>query len=367
VSTLAPNVSDNTGNRDRSSASAVLKSLEAAFDVAGRPRGRLFFSASTQFHARSTIYFVGDATQFDRGSQWVVKRPKEGAAQEDLENPLGAEQQFEALRLLAAHFEPLAPTLRVPAPVAFLPELGALAMEYASGTSLDRLIASRGIFLPNPLLEGIALAARLIRHVHALEPPHEELLRPRALADEILALWDSTMQREGLLLPAEAVDVLEALPDVQVRARTVRLHGDFAPVNMILDAANCVTGIDASLSRVGIPEEDLARFLMMLATEQRLFLISPEVRPLQAMRRRAESALLESYYGEATTSVLLELRLIEQLCRRWLRRHMARMGTRPSLEVVRRRAVDRYFAYLLRERCQALACAPCYQHLPSNG
>src|SRR5918911_1344158 len=257
MSVFAPNVSaaNSPHDGDRSSASAVLTSLEAAFDLAGRPRGRLFFSAPTQFHARSTVYFVGDATEIDRGSQWVVKRPNEGAAQEDLDNPVGAEQQFEALRLLAAHFEPVAPLLRVPAPVAFLPDL-----------------------------------------------------------------------------PAEAVEVFEALPDVEVRARSVRLHGDFAPVNMILGARNCVSGIDPSLSGVGIPEEDLARFLMMLATEQRLFLISPEVKRVRAMRRRAESVLLERYYGEAATSVLLELRLIQQLCRRWLRRHMARVARRPSLE-----------------------------------
>ena len=358
-----PNVSaaNSPHDGDRSSASAVLTSLEAAFDLAGRPRGRLFFSAPTQFHARSTVYFVGDATEIDRGSQWVVKRPNEGAAQEDLDNPVGAEQQFEALRLLAAHFEPVAPLLRVPAPVAFLPDLPALAMEYVSGTGLDRLIGTRSLFQPKPLLEGIAMAGRFLRHLHALDPAREELVRPRALADEILELRDSVLHPAGLVLPAEAVEVLEALPDVEVRARSVRLHGDFAPVNMILGARNCVSGIDPSLSGVGIPEEDLARFLMMLATEQRLFLISPEVKRVRAMRRRAESVLLERYYGEAATSVLLELRLIQQLCRRWLRRHMARVARRPSLEALRSRAVDRYFSYLLCERSRALTCAPYYR------
>jgi aminoglycoside phosphotransferase (APT) family kinase protein len=331
----------------------VLGPLSAALHAAGQPHGRLVLTRRPQLHTRSTIYFVGDADQRDRGCRWVVKQPNTGARQEDLPHPLDARWQYTVLRTLEAHYEPVAPKLRVPRPVAFLEDSGALAMEYASGIEVDSLLRPRSIFSARALLESIALAGRFLRHLHAFEPPHHALVRPCALGEEMLALVDETMRPAGFLPPVELSTVLEQLPETAARATTVRLHGDFAPVNMIVEGGTAVTGLDISFSDVGFPEDDLARFLMMLATA-RLFVAGAGARSTLALRHRAQSALLRGYYGEARTSVLLEMRFIRQLCLRWLRRCMARIESKPHLADVRRRVVDRHFEALLRERSRLL-------------
>jgi aminoglycoside phosphotransferase (APT) family kinase protein len=331
----------------------VLVPLSAALVAEGHPHGRLVLTHPPQLHARSSIYFVGDAEQPDRGCRWVVKRPDTGAQQEDLPNPLDARRQYTVLRMLEAHYEPLAPALRVSRPVAFLEDSGALAMEYAPGIELDSLLRPRSVFDPKPLLDGIALAGRFLRHLHAFEPPHHALVRPRGLGEELLALVEQKMRPAGFAPPAELSEVLEQLPDTEDHASAVCLHGDFAPVNMIVEGGTSVTGIDISLAEVGFPEDDLARFLMMLATA-RLFVAGAGARRTRALRQRAQLALLEAYYGEARTSALLELRFIRQLCLRWLRRCMARIESKPRLGGVRRRLVDRHFETLVRERSRAL-------------
>jgi aminoglycoside phosphotransferase (APT) family kinase protein len=328
---------------------------EALKDAGGSP-GRLFLVDAPRLHARSTIYLVGAAGGAGH-ARWIVKRPVEDAGQEDLAEPMNASQQFEALQLLASHYALTAPVLRVPRPVALLPSLGAFAMEFAEGAGVDSLVRPRRLLEPRPLLEGIALSASFLRHLHAIEPPRQALVDPRALALEILTLAEETMRPAGLVLPAEVTEALEGVPATEVWVPTFRLHGDFAPVNMIVEAGKYVTGIDISLTDVGIPEDDLARFVMMLATE-RLFLAGSSVASTRALRRRAEGVLLQGYYGDDSTSMLLELRVIQQLCLRWLRRTTARVATRPLLAGARKRLVDGYFVRLLGERACALADAP---------
>jgi aminoglycoside phosphotransferase (APT) family kinase protein len=339
--------------RDASDAD-VLAGLGEALAAGGRPRRRLFLTEPPVLHARSTIYFVGDAEERSLAPQWVVKRPDDRAEQEDLANPLDALRQFEALRRLSGHFEAADPRIRVVRPVAFLPTVGAFAMEYARGPSLDRLVRPRSVVDPNALMAGIRLSARFLRVLHAVEPATAGIVRPRSVAQDLLALARDTLVPASLALPPEAIAALEAVAEIEAPTALVRLHGDFAPVNMILTGAGEVTGIDVSLDAAGTAEEDLARFLMMLMTEQ-LFLI--DVVPVRALRRRAEAVLLESYFGHTRTSVMLELLVMRQLCLRWLRRHVTRIANRPSMSRARTEVVDRYFRALLRERARALHAA----------
>jgi aminoglycoside phosphotransferase (APT) family kinase protein len=343
--------------RGHAAGQEVLTALGDALRDAGDSPGRLFLVDAPRLHARSTIYLVGAADAAGCARRWVVKRPVEGAGQEDLAHPMSAGQQFEVLRLLASHFRVTAPVLRVPRPVALLSSLGAFVMEFAEGAGVDSLARPGRLVEPTPLFEGIALSASFLRHLHAIEPPGETLIHPRGLALDVLTLAEETMRPAGLVLPAEVTEALEGLQATEVWVPTFRLHGDFAPVNMIVEAGRYLTGIDVSLTDVGIPEDDLARFVMMLATE-RLFLAGSSVARTCALRRRAEGVLLEGYYGEDSTSMLLELRVIQQLCLRWLRRTTARVATRPLLAGARKRLVDAYFVMLLRERARALADAP---------
>ncbi|MBD0282196.1 MAG: aminoglycoside phosphotransferase family protein [Thermoleophilaceae bacterium] len=332
----------------------ILRSLGEALAARGTSHGTLVLSCPPQLHARSTIYFVADGDEPGRACRWVIKRPDESAAQDDLANPVRAEQQFEALQVLATHFATVAPKLRVPRPVAYLSSVGALAMEYVHGTGLDRLVRPASLFRPQRLLRGIVLSGKFLRHLHALEPQGSKMLSPHGLAYELLALAEARMRPAGLVVPAVVLDVLQNVTATEHATAAVRLHGDFAPVNMLLDGRSSVTGLDVSLTDMGLPEDDLARFLMMLVTE-RLFLLSPDTARARALRDTAQATLLEAYAGDARTSPFLELHFIRQLCLRWLRKHTARMARGPSLSGLRKRVVDRYFQLLLRERADRLA------------
>jgi aminoglycoside phosphotransferase (APT) family kinase protein len=329
----------------------ILAGLADALAAGGAAERRLVLTEPPALHARSTIYFIGDADQPSLGCQWVVKRPEEQVAQEDLANPLNPLQQFEALRTLAAHYEGADSSLRVVRPIAHLPAVGAFAMEYAAGRSLDRLVGPRSVIESSALRRGIVLSARFLRHLHAIESPVPGVVSPRAAAQELLAFAHDTLRPVSLALPREAEEALAAVSEAEAPATLVRLHGDFAPVNMIMTDAAQVTAIDVSLDRVGAPEEDLARFLTMLVTDH-LFLV--DLPPLRALRRRAEEALLGTYFGHRETSVVFEVHLMRQLCLRWLRRHLTRRANAPSVSRVRTEIVDYYFQTLLRERARAL-------------
>ena len=343
----------------------VLAELCRGLDAAGVPHGPLRLARSPQRHARSTIYLVADDER-PRAPRWVLKQPDVRAAQEDLAQPLTAADQFRALCEAADHLAPLAPELRVSRPVALLPGASAFAMEYVGGVALEGMLRPGSVVRPGPLLRGIAASARFLHHLHELDPPRAAMVRPRAIADEVLALAEDSLEPAGIPLPRDVRAALEAVPPGRVDAQMVRLHGDFAPVNMIADARGHVTGIDIDLCRVGLAEEDLARFLMMLSTA-RFFLAGADVSPIRALRLRAEATLLRGYCaGAASTSLMLELCLIRQICRRWLYRQAAREETLPPAHRLRKRAVDRCFERLLRERAAALAPAgPVLAQAPS--
>jgi aminoglycoside phosphotransferase (APT) family kinase protein len=339
------------------SSGSALGALREALAERGLSHGTLRLCSPPHYHARSTIYFVGDGRQAAQGCRWVIKCPNETARQDDLASPVTAEDQYETLRVLSAHFASVAPRLRVPRPVAYLPAAGGLAMEHVNGTSLDDLVRPRSIMRPQELLAGVALSGSFLRHLHALEARRSSVLNTRALADELVELAETRLAPAGLALPVALLDELRAVPDTNVPVGVVRLHGDFAPVNMLLGRADSVVGIDASLTDLGPAEDDLARFLMMLVTD-RLFLLAADSARARALRRSVQATLVEAYAGDARTSAFLELRFIHQLCLRWLQRHNARAARGPSLSGFRTRVVDRFFALLLVERAQMLASAP---------
>lgn len=329
---------------------AVLVSLSRALAERDRVRGELFFIRPPERHTRSTIYFVGDSQASSLGCQWVIKQPNEASVQEDLASPRAAETQLRSLVRLAAHFAAVAPVLRVPRPVGLLPEVAAFAMEYVPGRDVNQLIA-RALFDRGRLFAAIASSARFIKHLHLIDGVGHETAELAKTAQQPLELAEGPMHRLGMELPEEVTATLEAVGNRKIETSSCRLHGDFAPVNMIVDATGHLTGIDASLDEVGAPEEDLARFLTMLATE-RLFVLGQDMRVVKRVRHRAESTVLETYYGNPAPPLLLELRRIEYLSRRWIHRHVLRARGRPSLAAGRRWAVDRYFRELLLDRAR---------------
>jgi aminoglycoside phosphotransferase (APT) family kinase protein len=341
----------------RPSTEDVLGAFDEALAALGISHGRLGLTRPPHFHARSTIFFVADGPTPRGGCRWVIKCPDETARQDDLPTPLTAEGQYRALQVLTAHFASVAPRLTVSRPVAYLPAVGGLATEYVRGTSVDELVRPGNILRLQALLDSVASSGRFLRHLHSLEAPRGTILNTRALADEVLELADARLAPAGLVLPAPALDALRDVPDVDASVGAVVLHGDFAPVNMLVDGAGSVTGLDVSMTEIGPAEDDLARFLMMLVTH-RLFLASAGWTRLRALRTSVQGTLLEAYAGDAGTSVFLELRFIQQLCLRWLQRHNARVARDPYVSGFRARVVDRLFSLLLAERAEMLATAP---------
>jgi aminoglycoside phosphotransferase (APT) family kinase protein len=338
----------------RNGSAEVLAAVERALVPLDLLEDAAVLTAPPQLHTRSTIYFVGDRAHPSVGCLFVVKQPNEHSTQEDLPDPLGAEAQFEAQARLARHFDAVSSTLRVPRPVALLPEVGAFAMEYIHGRDVTQYITWRALLLPDPLFNVVRLAARFLRHIHSID---EAAIRPvdlRALAREPLLLAEAVMAPLGLAFPPEVTQTLDAVPKRSVPAPVVRLHGDFAPVNVIADASGHATGIDAAFDTIGFPENDLARFLAMFSTERR-FVVAQRAATVQRARRQAEDAFVASYYRDAAVSPLLEIHRIDALGRRWVRRHAARRRGRPVLASARARVVDAYFRTLLRESAERLS------------
>ena len=331
---------------------AMLAALARAFPADARA-GRLGLARRPQRHSRSLIYFVGTGRLGRRRAKWVVKRPDVSSSQQDLSAPASAETEFASLVRLAQHFSPFEGRLRVPRPVALLPEIGAFAMEAIHGRDIPALVHAGTLVNTRRLLAAVGQAAEFLKHLHRIDPRSECLVDPRAKADALLEYGDLVLARYDLALPDELAQTLRAVPARGVRARICRLHGDFAPVNILIDSEGNAVGIDAALDRVGLPEHDLARFLVMLGSE-RLFIAGDRVASVRAVRRRAEATLCRAYYGEADPPLLLELHLVDGLCRRWIRRHVTRLENRPSLRGARRRMVDAHFRRLLDESAERI-------------
>ncbi len=330
----------------------MLAALERALPAEERARP-LALTRRPQRHSRSMIYFIG-AGRFRSGwAEWIVKQPDELSTQEDLSSPASAESEFASLVRLAEHFSPLEPRLRVPRPVALLPEIGAFAMEAVHGRDIPALIGLGTPLNTHRLLLAVAQSAAFLKHLHNIDLPSEEVVDLRAKAEALLEYGELFRARHGLPLPSELTETLRAIPARSVPARICRVHGDFAPVNILIDSQGNAVGIDSALDRVAFPEHDLARFLVMLGSE-RLFIAGQRVAFIRAVRRRAEATLLQTYYGEADPPLLLELELIDALCRRWIRRHVTRLENRPSLSGARRRLVDTHFRRLLDESAERI-------------
>lgn len=222
--------------------------------------------------ARSTIYVIGDGT----GPRWVVKRPRTQWWQSDLGSPAAAADEFAALQRAKAA------GLRVPEAVALLPDIGAYVMSHVHGA-------------PLPAGE-VAAPARFVRRIHDLDR------RPITV--------DLAAEVGARQLPRR---VARWVGSRKVPGQRVLLHGDFAPSNFLVDEDGLI-GLDIEARRLGLPEDDLARFLVLTSDEQ------PD---------------LLAAYGEHQP-VLLALAMLDQLLSRRRRlRQLIELSGRPALRPVR--------------------------------
>jgi len=275
--------------------------------------------------------FVVRGTAGDVDTRWVVKQPHTDWTQDDLGNPLTAEQEFDALQRLHEHFAPSLSPYRVPRPVALLPDVDAFAMEHVTGPNLKDLLTYNSVMRPAQLLGGLEAAGGFLKELHDLEKLPPVYVDLRDEAKEVLAVAEEKLHPLGLDLPERVSRTLSEVDSQELECRQVWLHGDFGPSNVLLAQDGTIVGIDASLDTVGQPEDDLVRFVALVSGIIRL---APEVAapPLARVRRELESRLLGSYYGTKTWPLLFEVRYLHQLARRWCRlRELAQQNARSAL------------------------------------
>jgi hypothetical protein len=355
----------HTTGDDRLGADGAVSVLTHALGLDGQD-ARLEV-VSRRLAGRSSIYVIASTVPVDGLDRWVLKQPRLEWRQDDLAAPVTAEQEFSALRRLHAHFERLQPDraggsavpstgsrLRVPTPVALLPEVGALVMEHVAGRTTRELVNYGSVLHPGTLLTALAAGGRFLKGLHALEAHAPVMVDLRDEARGILAFAEAELQPRGLSLPREATDVLSGFPGTPQERSHVVLHGDFGPGNILLAEDGSTVGLDPALDTVGPPELDLARYVAVLSGSVRF---APELlaRPAAGVRRRLVRELLDAYYGDQPVPVAFELQLLGQLARRWCRlRELALQNERPALLSTRLRVIDGQMRWQLREAARRL-------------
>ena len=298
---------------------------------------------------RSNIYVVRAQAPIRGHVRWVIKQPHIEWSQDDVGSPLSAQEEFLALQRLHDHFKRLGVPVRVPTPIAYLPEIDALAMEFIAGPTIKDLLHYGSVLRPATLLDGLAAAGTFLRHLHALEvlPTVEVDLREEA--EKVLAVAEEKLHPLGLALPYRVWRTLVDFPAVRVTSPEVWLHGDFGPANIILAKDGSTVGLDASLAAVGHPEDDLVRFAALVSGVIRL---APEIvaPPLAEVRRRLEYTVLQTYYQASTWPPLFELKYVHQLARRWCRlRELAQQHEKRGLVRTKFRVIGMQMRLLMED------------------
>lgn len=294
----------------------VLSTLSRALDASSDHDVHLLIEQQ-RLAGRSNMYVVGSDTPIGSLTQWVVKQPHVGWSQDDVDNPLTARGEFLALQRLQTNFEGM-DAFRVPTPVAYLPELDAFAMEYVAGVTIKDLLSYRSTLRPSTLLDGLTAAGAFLRHLHAIDELPTLEIDMRDEARQVLAVAEEKLHPLGLSLPDRVRRTMVEFPAMTVTSPQVRLHGDFGPANILLADDGSTVGLDAALSAVGTPEDDLVRFVALVSGAIRF---APEIvaPPFAGIRRRLEDRLLHSYYQAPTCPPLFEIKYLHQLARRWCR------------------------------------------------
>ncbi len=237
-------------------------------------------------------------------------------------------REYRALLAMEQHFRALSDRRFGTVPVLdFLPEFAALCMERVAAEGLERrLNAAR--WMRNSAAQAVAAcgvrnAGSWLRIFHA-SPPLEHT---RSCSEQREELIDSLLRFVEYLEPRGAApDLVRLLRECLPAAAHAQLpeplplglsHGDFAPRNLLCDAAGRVTALDTQAGWRAPIYADLAHFLVAVeATPLRLF---GGIRiPATAFERSLRSELLAGYFGaEPAPRAALALFEIQEWLARW--------------------------------------------------
>ncbi|WP_324275669.1 phosphotransferase [Blastococcus brunescens] len=254
---------------------------------------RLELATEPITRSRSTVFVFGVAGEQPR---YVVKTAVLGNTAIDATPALTSTEQFRALTLAHGWFEEEDRHAAV-RPLSYVEELDAVVMDYVHGQPFRRTV-QRGVLQPGPALAAATAAGDALRRLHRHARVDEAVIDLADLADEVRETEATVLREAGLGLPEDVATAVAGVPNRKVTCDRVVQHGDFAPVNLILTAADQVTIIDPSLVDVGLPEDDLARFLAILSAYS-VFVPGQVVRPVRRFRWQLERAF-RSGYGEGT-------------------------------------------------------------------
>lgn len=322
----------------------VLASLAAA--LAADPKG-LSLVRPPVSSRRSTLYFVGNAGS--SSPRWVVKQTRPATAVDTVAT-LPVATELAALSLLQSwHGD----GPRVARPVGLLTDIDALALEFVPGRPLRELVVADPRHPQPDTLEALRAAGEYLRRTHVAGEADEKEVDLAEVADAVLGRASSALSAVGLSLPATVVDALRGVPSRAVVTRRTLLYGDFVPANLIVTPAKNIVGIDPVLQVVGLPEDDVARFLAVVVSDTCFMpgIVLPSVRRTS---RDLQEAFLTGWSGRAVPATLLDLRLLQALALRWLRRReLTRMREAPAR--ARRLLVDAFMERVIVDSARRLA------------
>ncbi len=293
---------------------------------------------------RSTIYFVGLKQGSASSVSWVVKRPTPEAERLGIRPPMTAAEQYAALGRLYSFLSDGRTPFAAPRPVALLPELDALVMEFVAGHSLWDLAVPSALYRPQPLREGVRRAALALRHLHTIEPADSEVVNAGDVEEAA-----SQVSIEALRTVHRRVEDTWFPPgrNQELQAKVVLLHGDWAPENVLLDREQAFI-LDPELTDRGWPEHDLARFLLML-WDRPLFVASANISWPKTLRHQLTRIFLTAYYDGEHVSPLLRPLLRREVSQRWAVRHQEAQRGGSAAARARSMLLAHYFGALLRE------------------
>lgn len=331
---VAPNVTVHVSD-------ALVPELLHALAPYARGQGDLRLLAH-RATGRSQLYFLGDDGP---APTLVAKLPLVDADSEH--PPLDAQAQFDALRRAHGWFK-ADDTHAVAEPVACLPELGCLVMRHAAGPTVASALAA-GVRDPSAALAAARAAGDFLRRFHEHAAADSADVDLRELADELLQDASEVLPPLRLRLPAQVRAMLGDVAPGRVRARRVLRHGDYVGANLIVTGPRNLTMIDPALSAVGLPEDDMARFLAHLSSTS-VFMVGGILRPVAWLRRQLEDAFLAGYGPRLNPRPVLGLRLLRQHVLRWARRtEIAVAQARGPLLHGQRLVIDAHIRGLLQE------------------
>jgi aminoglycoside phosphotransferase (APT) family kinase protein len=313
------------------------------FTLAGVPEDLVVLRTGPA-RRRSSVLFLGPAGG-NQVCRWVLKRPNSQSRQVDLQAPLPAADQYDALQRLHRHLTQQGGSVRTPRPVALVPEIDAYVMEYVPGPTVAALLTPATLLHPGALLEAVEAAARVLRAVHSLAAP-----LPATVDLGVLDRRTAAEARDALTrvaLPTNERWFSPSVADRRASTTTVLLHGDFCPENVLLSPSGPVC-LDPDLCVRDWPEHDVVRFLLMLA-DAPLFVAGTDVPAVQRLRRRTTTAFLDALYGAQPWPELLRPLMLLAVAARWSTRRTDLARRTPPLRRVREALLRRHFSTLLDE------------------